>query len=172
MTEQQQKETAPDVALPEDGKGTRFEKLAERYCAFCGADTNAYGLTIERFGEVFCSDGHAEEFVRNVREARVQAAAARALQAPTEVSSAEAPADAAPKRRGWKAYLGKGLCWGAPLLALVFLLGGGSAVLGAAGAFLPALALLACPLGMYFMMRSMSKMAQHGSPEDKREEKK
>jgi len=59
----------------------------------------------------------------------------------------------------------------ADLLALVFLLGGGSAVLGAASGLLPLLALLACPLGMYFMMRSMSKMGNKGNPGDKDEMK-
>jgi len=56
-------------------------------------------------------------------------------------------------------------------LALVFLLGGGSAVLGAAGAFLPALALLACPLGMYFMMRAMTKMEHKEHGGDRREQR-
>ncbi len=107
-----------------------------------------------------------------VREARIQAAARHALGASTaEIAPAETPADPAPKQRDWKRYLKLGTCWGAPLLAIVVLAGGGSAVPGAAGALVPFLALLACPLGMYFMMRGMSKMAQHEHSKDKEEEK-
>jgi predicted phage tail protein len=66
----------------------------------------------------------------------------------------------APKQQGWKRYLKLGACCGAPLLVVLLLAGGGGALLGAAGAFLPYLAALACPLGMYFMMRGMWKMEQ------------
>jgi len=157
--------------IPQDGTKVRDITSGERYCAFCGEE--AKGLAIERFGEVFCSEAHAEQFVKEVRAARVQAAAAalRAPEAPTESPQPPAPPGAAPKQQDWKAYLAKGLCWGAPLLALVFLLGGGSAVLGAASGLLPLLALLACPLGMYFMMRSMSKMGNKENPGDKDEMK-
>jgi hypothetical protein len=112
---------------------------------------------MDRFGEPFCSEAHAEEFVKDVRAARVQAAALAPSTA--ERQPAEA-ADGTVPQRDWKAYLGKALCWGAPVLAVVFLLGGGSALVGAASGLLPVLALLACPLGMYFMMRSMSKKGQ------------
>ena len=37
-------------------------------------------------------------------------------------------------------------------------------MLGAASGLLPVLAVLACPLGMYLMMRSMAKM---GGPDDR-----
>jgi hypothetical protein len=63
-----------------------------------------------------------------------------------------------------------GACVGAPLLALAFLAGGGGAVLGAAGALVPILAFLACPLAMYFMMRSMSKMGDKERRPEKGEE--
>jgi len=43
-------------------------------------------------------------------------------------------------------------------------------LLGAAGALLPVLAVLACPLGMYFMMRGMSKGHQQ-QPKDKDQDK-
>jgi hypothetical protein len=46
-------------------------------------------------------------------------------------------------------------CCGLPLLVLVLLAGGGGALLGAGAAVLPLLAVLACPLGMLFMMRAM-----------------
>lgn len=153
-----------EVTKPQDGTGARGAKPGERYCALCGDAANIHGSATERFGEAFCSEGHAEEFVKAVRTARVQSAAA--APSTTEIERPGA-AEAVPKLPDWKAYLGKALCWGAPLVALVFLLGGGGAVLGAAGALLPYLALLACPLGMYFMMRTTSKMGDKGNPGDK-----
>jgi len=115
---------------------------------------------------------HAEGFVNEVRAARIQAAALRTAEpATTETARPEQPAARAPKQQGWKRYLKMGACCGLPLLALVFLAGGGGALLGAAGALLPLLAVLACPLGMYFMMRSMAKMEHKENPEDKREQK-
>jgi hypothetical protein len=50
-------------------------------------------------------------------------------------------------------------CWGAPLLMLLaipLVWSGGWAAAG--GSLLSVLALLACPLGMYFMMRAMTNM--------------
>jgi len=133
---------------------------------------NVHGGAMERFGEAFCSEGHAEEFVQEVRAARIQAAALRTAEpATTETARPEQPAARAPKQQGWKRYLKMGACCGLPLLALVFLAGGGGALLGAAGALLPLLAVFACPLGMYFMMRSMAKMEHKENPEDKREQK-
>jgi Protein of unknown function (DUF2933) len=67
---------------------------------------------------------------------------------------------------------GEAFCWGAPLLVVTFVLAGGTGVVaGAAGAVLPFLAALACPLGMYFMMRGMSKMGDHGNTKDKTEDR-
>ncbi|MGH7417424.1 MAG: DUF2933 domain-containing protein, partial [Candidatus Rokuibacteriota bacterium] len=57
-----------------------------------------------------------------------------------------------------------GACGGLPILALVFLAGGGGALLGAGAAVLPVLALLACPLGMFFMMRGMRQNGSGGAP--------
>lgn len=174
MTEPARGKISREVAMPQDGKGARAKRPGERYCAVCGADANVYGLAIERFGEVFCSDGHAEGFVKEVRAARVQAAATALAASPpstTEVERPEGQAPAAPKQRDWKRYLKMGACCGVPLLALVFLTGGAGAVLGAAGAFLPFLAALACPLGMYFLMRGMWKMERKEPPNDKDEGK-
>ena len=80
---------------------------------------------------------------------------------PKEVESTET----GPAQAKWslKRLLGLGACCAAPLLAGAVFAGGGGALLGAAGAVLPFLAALACPLGMYFMMRSMSKMGQENS---------
>ena len=153
-----------EVTTPQDGAAAPDAKPAERYCALCGQDATTSGPVVERFGEAFCSDAHAEEFVSAVRAARVQTAA----RAVTAVERSGAPAEAAPGQRDWKAYLGKALCWGAPLLVVAVVLAGGTgAVVGAAGSIFPLLAVLACPLGMYFMMRSMSKMGDHGNSKDK-----
>jgi hypothetical protein len=56
--------------------------------------------------------------------------------------------------------LKRGACWGAPLLLLLALplLWSGSGVAATAGSLLSVLAVLACPLGMYFMMRGMMSM--------------
>lgn len=172
MAEPAQQKISKELATPMDGKGPRVKRPAERYCAYCGGDTDVHGLATERFGEVFCSDGHAEEFVKEVRAARIQAAALGTAQPATiETGQPDEQAARAAKQRNWKHYLKMGACCGAPLLALVFLAGGGGAVLGAAGALLPLLAVLACPLGMYFMMRSMAKMEQKEKPHEKREAK-
>ena len=153
-----------DVTTPPNGTGAPDAKPGERYCARCGQRAGAGEAAIDRFGEAFCSEAHAEEFVQAVRAARVQAA----VKAETAVERAGVPADAAAPQRDWKASLGKALCWGAPLLVVAFVLVGGTgALVGAAGAILPFLALLACPLGMYFMMRTMSKTGERGNPKDK-----
>ena len=153
-----------DLTAPKDGAGAPDAKPGECYCALCGHQVDPGGPTIERFGEAFCSEAHAQDFVQSVRAARVQAAAG----AQTAVERSAVAGEATPQPRDWKASLGKALCWGAPLLVVAFVLAGGTGALaGAAGAVLPFLALLACPLGMYFMMRSMSKMGDHGNPKDK-----
>jgi len=157
-----------EVTKPQDGTAARGAKPGERYCAFCGDAANIHGSATERFGEAFCSEGHAEEFVKAVGAARVRAAAAATS---TEVQPFGGAAEGALKQRDWKAYVGKALCWGAPLVALVFVLGGGGVVFGAAGALLPYLALLACPLGMYFAMRSMSSAGDRKNPGDREGEK-
>lgn len=135
------------------------------YCPVCGVEVSS--PTEIRFGEPFCSLSHAEEFVEKVGAARIQEAAPRAVQVPEpEVQHPEVSALGAPKQRDWKRYLKMGACCGAPLLAVVFLAGGGGVVLGAAGTFLPFLAALACPLGMYFLMRSMWKTERKETPND------
>lgn len=169
MTEPVLNKISAEPARPQHGKEARVTKSATRYCGFCGADINVEAPLIERFGEAFCSDGHAREFVQEVRAARIQGAAALAAQAPAP--GPEIPVAGTPRQWDWKRYLKLGACCGVPLLALILLAGGGAAMLGAAGALLPLLAVLACPLGMYFMMRGMMKMEQHGNSKDKGEKK-
>lgn len=140
-----------------------------RYCAICGNDATSHGPPIERFGEPFCCEEHAEQFAKEVQAARIQAAAL-AVQEP-DVRQPEKPIARGPVQQGWRRYVKLGACCGAPLLALVILAGGGGALLGSAGALLPYLAALACPLGMYFLMRGMSKMERKEDPQNRGEEK-
>jgi hypothetical protein len=138
-----------------------------RYCGHCGTEVGAAAGSPERFGELFCSEAHAEEFVTGVRAARVQAAASPETVVPArgEQTAAEPPAGGATKPWTWKTALKMAACCGAPLLALVLLAGGGGALLGAAGAALPLLLALACPLGMFFMMRAMMGGRQGHKPD-------
>lgn len=156
-----------DVATSGDGRGSGGT-AAPHYCGICGREVGGPGAALERFGERFCSEAHAEEFTQTVRAARVQAAAlapSTAERQPAEAADGTAP------QRDWKAYLGRALCWGAPVLAVVLLLGGGSALAGPASGLLPVLALLACPLGMGLMMWAMSKGGQRDDRGDKGGEK-
>lgn len=124
----------------------------KRYCAFCGNAVSAESAPAQRFGQAFCSEAHAEEFAQGVRVSRIQAAARRAESAVRD--------DRPPVPASWGDKLKKSLCWGAPLLILLALplLSSGDRLAAVGGSLLSALALLACPLGMYFMMRSMGGM--------------
>ena len=143
---------------------------SSRYCAFCGSDVRNEGAAPDRFGELFCSESHAEEFVKGVRANRVQSAVVSG----DEVRRAEATTPTQPagasKPWDWKKALKMAACCGVPMLALAVLAGGGGALLGAAGGLLPLLAVLACPLGMFFMMRAMSKGHQQ-QPKDKEQDR-
>ena len=136
-----------------------------RYCAQCGEDVTANGAIPERFGEPFCSEAHADEFVRGVRAARLRAAAPAAGQAATVTPSVPG------RSSTWTDKLKKSLCWGAPVLLLLAipLLRSGDTLAAASGSVLSVLALLACPLGMFFMMRAMGGMhgaRNRGTPDD------
>ena len=126
------------------------------HCAYCGDGIPAQAGADERFGERFCSEAHAAAFAEGVRAQRIAAVARR--------EDAQGAACAAPTAvpQGWADRLKRAACWGAPLLLLLAipLLASGGA-LAAAGSVLSLLAVLACPLGMYFMMRAMGGM-QHG----------
>ncbi len=99
--------------------------------------------------------------MEKVQAGRVQAAA-RALQSDDTEQQPNTLGAAALKPRDWKHYIKMGACIAVPVLALVLVGGGGGAVLGWAGAVLPVLAIVACPLVMYFLMRSMTKMGHPG----------
>ena len=128
------------------------------YCAYCGTDLDRAAEAPKRFGEPFCSDAHADAFVQEARAARIESATSAGAVA------AAAPASG-PATSGWdlKRTLKMAACCGLPLLAIVLLAGGGGVLLGAGAAFLPYLAALACPVGMFFMMRGMQG---HGKGED------
>ncbi len=122
-----------------------------RYCPVCGEDITVHGHKIERFGEVFCSEAHAEEFVKEVRQRRVAAAVtAEAAANPAQPAEASREPAWSPKR-----LMKWGACLAAPLVLVVLLLGGGSALGVTGSSLLSLLALLACPAAMYFMMRGM-----------------
>ena len=132
------------------------------HCTYCGHPITDEPTMPERFGERFCSEAHADEFAAAVRATRMEAAAQREMTgAPGGARGGEACALPPPGQRGWRDYLRRGACWGAPLLLLVavpLLWSGGWAAEG--GSLLSLLALLSCPVGMYFMMRGMMSM-QH-----------
>jgi hypothetical protein len=138
------------------------------HCAYCGHRIQADAAAIERFGEPFCSEGHAEEFARGVRAARMEAAARREEAAGREPRTPTACSLPPGGQRTWGDTLKRGACWGAPLLLLLAipLLWSGSALGAAGGSLLSVLAVLACPLGMYFVMRAMGGMQHGGSRGD------
>src|SRR5687768_1977905 len=140
------------------------------HCAYCGHTLGEEAIS-ERFGERFCSEAHAEEFVAGVRTARVEAAARSETAGAPSRPGREAMCGPRPSgQRTWANYLKRGACWGAPLLfvlAIPLIWSGGWAATG--GSVLSVLALLACPLGMYFMMRGMSTMQRReGQPRRRR----
>jgi hypothetical protein len=69
-----------------------------------------------------------------------------------------------PKKGGLRSLLKLGACCAAPILALAilvpFLRGGDTGLTAVGGNLLYFAALLACPIGMYFMMRNMGRMQQ------------
>jgi hypothetical protein len=141
--------------------------LAPKHCAYCGHPLPDERDAQERFGEPFCSEAHAEEFVAGVRAARMGAAArAETAPAPGGESRPGGCPMPPPGQRTWRDSVKRAACWSAPalvLLALPLISTGGWAAAG--GSLLSVLALLACPIGMYFMMRTMGGM-QHGGSRD------
>ncbi len=139
-----------DEAVAEVSRNGGPGAKATGYCSYCGADLDGADGFPMRFGERFCTDGHADAFVEEARTARI----GRAVTA-DRTTAAGSPGGQASSGWDLKRTLKMAACCGLPLLALVFLAGGGGALLGAGVAVLPLLAVLACPLGMFFMMRAM-----------------
>jgi hypothetical protein len=151
-------------------KPTVLETL--KHCAYCGHAIGDDTPAPERFGRRFCSESHADEFTTDVRNARIAAAAgAETASAPERQAAAGGCGLSAGGERRWKTYLKRGACWGAPLLLLLaiplFATGGWAA---AGGSLLTVFSALACPIGMYLMMRGMmdGMQPQHGSAKDDR----
>jgi hypothetical protein len=135
-------------------------------CAYCGHAIAGDLGAPARFGEHFCSEEHAEEFVARVRAARIEAAANLG----GNRSEDQGGRSVAPGQQSWRDALKRSACWAAPVLLLLavplFWSGGWGA---AGGSILSAIAFLACPLGMYFMMRGMKSMPGQGGGEAERE---
>lgn len=122
----------------------------ESYCTYCGIDLDRAADVPRRFGESFCSVAHADAFVQEARAAKGENAASAG-----QITDPATERGRASSVWKLKRTLKMAACCGAPVLALVFLAGGGGALLGAGAAVLPLLAALACPLGMFFMVRAM-----------------
>lgn len=140
------------------------------HCAYCGHPIPGDADTPERFGERFCSEAHADGFVAGVRAARIETAARAEARPANQLERGGACALLPAGQRSWRDYVKRAACWGAPLLLLVaiplFWSGGWGA---AGGSLLSVIALLACPLGMYFMMRGMMNMNQPSGSEAQRD---
>jgi hypothetical protein len=139
----------PGVASPNRGEAT--------YCPICGRDGDP-GL--RRFGHLFCSEAHVEQYAVAQRP-QAEVAPAPASEALADPEPAEGHGMACGigtkgglRKMGWCLAGGVGL-----LIALPLIASGGLAA--TAGSLLSVAALLACPVGMYLMMRAMMK-AQHG----------
>ncbi len=163
-----------DGPRPSDGcrEGERATPSIEAtaHCAYCGRRVPPDADALERFGERFCSLAHADEFVAGVRARRMEAAAGSARETSTRADHAGACARLPAGQQGWRDSLKRGACWAAPLLLLLavpLVWSGGSAAAG--GTLLTAIAFLACPLGMYFMMRAMRNIHHQGGPEVQRD---
>jgi len=132
------------------------------HCSYCGRPLLDDGAP-ERFGERFCSEGHAAELAAGVRAERIAVAARNEARGAPAEPHAGACAMPAASERSWSDSVKRAACWAAPLLLIVaipLIWTGGWAAAG--GSLLSVLALLACPLGMYFMMRGMMRMQPDG----------
>jgi hypothetical protein len=134
-------------------------EASEHYCPVCGRD--AADPALFRFGEYFCSEKHVAEFAGEVRaRGGPPVAAARGASPATATPSTQ-------KKGGRWSLLKMGACCGGGLLLLALIplvAGTGGAFAAVGSSVLTLAALLACPLGMYFMMRGMRRM-DHGGKE-------
>ena len=147
-----EKEPKTQAAEGNSGAPAKVE-AAEHYCPICGRD--AADPALFRFGEYFCSEAHVAEFSGEVRGRG--GATAEAAQRVTRAAATPS----APKKGGTWSLLKMGACCGGGLvlLALIPLVAGSGGAFAAVGSSVLTLAaLLACPLGMYFMMRGMKRM--------------
>lgn len=135
-------------------------RVGESCCPICGRDST--DPTLRRFGQYFCSEAHVAEFAREVRASAGKQDILAAV-GPAAAGAAE-PKAGTPQKKGGLSRLWKmGACCGGILLLLVAIPLLGTGGLGASfGLLLTLAAFLACPIGMYFAMRGMTRMGQHG----------
>lgn len=151
-----EKEQKTQAAEGNGGVPAKVE-AAEHYCPVCGRD--AADAALSRFGEYFCSEAHVAEFAAEAR---------RREAAPSEPARRVTPATATPsaqKKGGTWSLLKMGACCGGGLLLLALIplvAGTGGAFAAVGSSVLTLAALLACPLGMYFMMRGMQRKDHRG----------
>jgi hypothetical protein len=161
------------IATP---SGISSDRRVETHCPICGRD--AADPSLKRFGEYFCSEAHVEVFAKDVRaKTATQAASTQAVAttSPVPCCATDNKVGATQQKGRLGGYLKMAACCGGMLLLLPALglvsFGGLAAVAGSA---LSVVAALACPIGMYFMMRGMMKQgnqAAHGptaEPEQKK----
>jgi len=142
---------------------------AETFCPICGRD--APDPSLKRFGEYFCSEAHVAEYAREVRskqaaEPTAIAVVAEAQATPPQATGTLEGGQAPQKKGGISSRLKMAACCGGMLLllpALGLVSAGGLAAV--AGSALSVAAVLACPIGMYFMMRGMMKKEKHAGHE-------
>lgn len=153
------------IATPSAGSS---DGRAETYCPICGKD--AADPSLKRFGDYFCSEEHVAEYAREVRSKQAAEATAIASVAGADAIASQTtgtlePGQAPQKKGGISGFWKMAACCGGMLLllpALGLVSAGGLAAV--AGSALSVAALLACPIGMYFMMRGMMKQERHAAP--------
>jgi hypothetical protein len=141
----------------------------ETYCPICGKD--APDPSLKRFGEYFCSEAHVAEYARETRSKQATETTAIATVAGADVTTSQTtgtlePGQVPQKKGGISGRLKMAACCGGMLLllpALGLVSAGGLAAV--AGSALSVAAVLACPIGMYFMMRGMMKKEKHAGHE-------
>lgn len=146
---------------------------AKTYCHICGKD--AADPSLKRFGEYFCSEAHVAEYTQEVRvkpgaePTAAVAVAGKEGSPPQAIGTAEAKAPQ--KKGGLGAMVKMAACCGGMILLLPALgLVSAGGIAAVAGSALSVAAALACPLGMYFMMRAMMKRERGGSPAEQKKQ--
>lgn len=166
MTEMIRESDAVQIQTTSLSSATAGGKAApESFCPICGRD--ASDPSLKRFGEIFCSEAHVTEYARGIRSKRATETAAIATGAGADTTTLQTTGtsdvpQAPRKKRGIGGFLKMAACCGGMLLlvpALGLVSAGGLAAV--AGSALSVAAVLACPLGMYFMMRMMMRHEKH-----------
>ncbi|MBI4571712.1 MAG: hypothetical protein HY713_00285 [candidate division NC10 bacterium] len=151
------------IASPHTAAGGGNAVL-ETYCPFCGRD--ASDPSLKRFGEYFCSEEHVAEYAREARSKQTTEVSPITTVAEADDSASQTtgplePGQTPQKKGGIGGFWKMAACCGGMLLLLPALglvnLGGVAAV---GGSLLSLVAVLACPIGMYLMMRMMMKQGQ------------